>query len=133
MHAHNPIQWYPWGPEAFEKGAVGRQARVSVGGIQQLRPAPRDGAGGVSRTEKIAAYMNEKYVCIKVDREERPDVDDIYMTSPDRLPAGGRQSCGVAAGRCRRSSTARAIRLRVPRTLPPEDTPDGRTGISDGC
>jgi len=80
MHAHNPIQWYPWGPEAFEKArAEDKPVFLSVGysSCYWCHVMERE----VFSSEKIAAYMNEKYVCIKVDREERPDVDDIYMTS----------------------------------------------------
>ena len=80
MHAHNPVDWYPWGPEAFEKArkenkpiflSVGYSSCYWCHVMERL----------VFMNEKIAKQMNENFVCIKVDREERPDVDDIYMTA----------------------------------------------------
>ena len=80
MHKHNPVNWYPWGPEAFEKAkkedkpiflSIGYSSCYWCHVMERL----------VFENEKIAKYMNENFVNIKVDREERPDVDDIYMTS----------------------------------------------------
>ena len=80
LHAHNPVDWYPWGPEAFEKArkeqkpiflSVGYSSCYWCHVMERL----------VFENEKIAAYMNAHFVNIKVDREERPDIDDIYMTS----------------------------------------------------
>ncbi len=80
LHAHNPVDWYPWGPEAFEKArrenkpiflSVGYSSCYWCHVMERL----------VFSNEEIARYMNEHFVNIKVDREERPDVDDIYMTS----------------------------------------------------
>lgn len=80
LHAHNPVDWYPWGPEAFEKARKeNKPIFLSVGYSScywchvMERLSFSDAA--------IAKYMNEHFVNIKVDREERPDVDDIYMTS----------------------------------------------------
>ncbi|APZ95501.1 Thioredoxin-related protein [Fuerstiella marisgermanici] len=80
LHAHNPVDWYPWGPEAFEKAK--REEKpifLSVGYSScywchvMERKVFSDGP--------IAEFLNEHFVNIKVDREERPDIDDIYMTS----------------------------------------------------
>ncbi len=80
LHAHNPVDWYPWGAEAFEKAkkekkpiflSVGYSSCYWCHVMERL----------VFENEEIAAYMNKHYVNIKVDREERPDVDDIYMTA----------------------------------------------------
>lgn len=80
LHAHNPVDWYPWDPEAFEKAkkedkpiflSVGYSSCYWCHVMERL----------VFENEKIAKFMNENFVNIKVDREERPDVDDIYMTS----------------------------------------------------
>lgn len=80
MHKNNPVNWYPWGPEAFEKAkkedkviflSIGYSSCYWCHVMERL----------VFENEKIAKYMNENFVNIKVDREERPDVDDIYMTS----------------------------------------------------
>jgi len=80
LHAHNPVDWYPWGPEAFATAkkekkpiflSVGYSSCYWCHVMERL----------VFTNKQIAAYMNEHFVNIKVDREERPDVDDIYMTS----------------------------------------------------
>ena len=80
LHAHNPVDWYPWGPEAFEKAkAEDKPIFLSVGysSCYWCHVMERK----VFSDSEIAAYMNTHFVNIKVDREERPDVDDIYMTS----------------------------------------------------
>lgn len=80
LHAHNPVDWFPWGPEAFEKArkenklvflSVGYSSCYWCHVMERL----------VFSNPEIAKYMNKHFVNIKVDREERPDVDDIYMTS----------------------------------------------------
>jgi uncharacterized protein YyaL (SSP411 family) len=80
LHAHNPVDWYPWGPEAFETAkkeekpiflSIGYSSCYWCHVMERL----------VFENEKIAKFMNEHFVCVKVDREERPDVDDIYMTA----------------------------------------------------
>jgi hypothetical protein len=80
LHAHNPVDWYPWGPEALERAR--REKKViflSIGysSCHWCHVMERESF----LDEEIAAFMNEHFVCIKVDREERPDVDTIYMTS----------------------------------------------------
>ena len=80
LHAHNPVDWYPWGPEAFAKAAKeNKPIFLSIGysSCYWCHVMERK----VFTNEKIAKFMNENFVNIKVDREERPDVDDIYMTS----------------------------------------------------
>lgn len=80
LHAHNPVQWYPWGPEAFEKAQQeNKPIFLSIGysSCYWCHVMERK----VFSNKKIAEYMNQHFVNIKVDREERPDVDDIYMTS----------------------------------------------------
>lgn len=80
LHAHNPVDWYPWGPEAFEKAKKeGKMIFLSVGysSCYWCHVMERN----VFTNEAIAKTLNENFVCIKVDREERPDVDDIYMTA----------------------------------------------------
>ncbi|HUG68013.1 MAG TPA: thioredoxin domain-containing protein [Pirellulaceae bacterium] len=80
LHAHNPVDWYPWGEEAFAKAkAEGKVIFLSVGYTSCHWCHVMERESFVD--EEIAAYMNEHFVCIKVDREERPDVDSIYMTS----------------------------------------------------
>ena len=80
LHAHNPVDWYPWGPEAFEKAKKeGKPIFLSIGysSCYWCHVMERLSFSNPA----IAKYMNENFVNIKVDREERPDVDDIYMTS----------------------------------------------------
>lgn len=80
LHAHNPMDWFPWGPEAFEKAKTeNKPIFLSVGysSCYWCHVMERN----VFSNAEIAQYMNEHFVNIKVDREERPDVDDIYMTS----------------------------------------------------
>ncbi|MCP4787577.1 MAG: thioredoxin domain-containing protein [Fuerstiella sp.] len=80
LHAHNPVDWYSWGPEAFEKAKKeGKPIFLSVGYSSCYWCHVMERKVFSDRT--IAAWMNEHFVNIKVDREERPDVDDIYMTS----------------------------------------------------
>lgn len=80
LHAHNPVDWFPWGTEAFEKAkkenkpiflSIGYSSCYWCHVMERL----------VFVNEEVAANLNEHFVCIKVDREERPDVDEIYMTS----------------------------------------------------
>jgi uncharacterized protein YyaL (SSP411 family) len=80
QHAHNPVDWYPWGEEALARARdEDRPILLSIGYSSchwchvMERESFENGA--------IAALMNSNFVCIKVDREERPDLDDIYMAA----------------------------------------------------
>jgi uncharacterized protein YyaL (SSP411 family) len=80
QHAHNPVDWYPWGPEAFERAKKeNKLVFLSIGysSCHWCHVMERESFSNPD----IAKVMNENFVCIKVDREERPDVDDIYMTA----------------------------------------------------
>lgn len=80
LHAHNPVDWYPWGPEALEKAKrENKLIFLSIGysSCYWCHVMERK----VFENEDIARYMNEHFVCIKVDREERPEIDDVYMTA----------------------------------------------------
>ncbi|MHC5006239.1 MAG: DUF255 domain-containing protein [Planctomycetota bacterium] len=88
QHAYNPVHWYPWGPEAF--AAAREQDKpifLSVGysTCYWCHVMERESF----EDPKVAALMNEHFICIKVDREERPDVDDIYMTGVQALAGRG--------------------------------------------
>src|SRR5664280_3087958 len=79
QHAHNPVDWYAWGEEAFEKARLeNKPIFLSIGysTCHWCHVMERESF----ENEAIAALMNRDYVAIKVDREERPDVDRIYMT-----------------------------------------------------
>ncbi|BDG04685.1 thioredoxin domain-containing protein [Anaeromyxobacter oryzae] len=88
QHAHNPVSWYPWGDEAFEEARRrGKPVFLSVGysTCHWCHVMERESF----EDEEIARVLNERYVAIKVDREERPDVDAIYMTAVQLLTGGG--------------------------------------------
>ena len=85
QHAYNPVNWYPWGEEALEKAKKeDKPILVSIGysSCHWCHVMERESF----ENDSIAAIMNEHFIAIKVDREERPDVDQIYM---DALQAMG--------------------------------------------
>ena len=80
QHAHNPVDWFPWGAEAFERAlAEDKPVFLSIGysTCHWCHVMERESFDNV----EVARLMNEKFICIKVDREQRPDIDDIYMTA----------------------------------------------------
>jgi uncharacterized protein YyaL (SSP411 family) len=80
LHAHNPVDWYAWSPEVFEKAKrEGKPIFVSIGysSCHWCHVMERL----VFENEEIARTMNANFINVKVDREERPDVDDVYMTA----------------------------------------------------
>ena len=88
QHAHNPVDWYPWGEEAFEKArADDKPIFLSIGyaTCHWCHVMEHESF----ENEEIAALMNEAFVCIKVDREERPDIDNIYMTVCQMMTGSG--------------------------------------------
>ncbi len=87
QHAHNPVDWYPWGPEAFERAKKEKKLVFLSIGYSACHWCHVMERESFSNAE-IAKIMNENFVCIKVDREERPDIDDIYMAA---LNATGEQ------------------------------------------
>ncbi|MBN8598864.1 MAG: thioredoxin domain-containing protein [Planctomycetes bacterium] len=88
QHAFNPVDWQPWGPEAFAE-ARARQVPIllSIGysTCYWCHVMERESF----ENDAIAAILNERFVCIKVDREERPDIDDVYMTATQVLTGHG--------------------------------------------
>lgn len=88
QHAHNPVDWYPWGAEAFEKAAAeDKPVFLSIGyaTCHWCHVMERESF----ENEAVAALMNEAFVCIKVDREERPDIDNIYMNVCQMMTGSG--------------------------------------------
>src|SRR6202011_5630908 len=78
QHAYNPVQWYPWGSDALQKAKVeNKPIFLSIGysTCHWCHIMEKESF----ENEPIAALLNENFVPIKVDREERPDIDDIYM------------------------------------------------------
>src|SRR4030042_4708816 len=78
QHAYNPVDWYPWSEEAFEKAkAQDKPVFVSIGysSCHWCHVMEKESFDD----EEVARVMNEAFMCIKVDREERPDLDSAYM------------------------------------------------------
>ncbi|MDO1445242.1 thioredoxin domain-containing protein [Rhodocytophaga aerolata] len=88
QHAYNPVNWYPWGEEALQKAqAEDKPIIVSIGysACHWCHVMERE----CFENEQIAQIMNQHFVCIKVDREERPDVDAIYMDAVQAMGVHG--------------------------------------------
>ena len=88
QHAHNPVDWYPWGEEAFEKAKKEDKAiflSIGYSTCHWCHVMEHESF----ENEAIARKMNDNFVCIKVDREERPDVDQIYMSAVMALTGQG--------------------------------------------
>lgn len=88
QHAHNPVDWYEWGTEAFHKAKTeDKPILVSIGysSCHWCHVMERESF----ENEDIAALMNAHFVCIKVDREERPDIDQIYMDAVQAMQQHG--------------------------------------------
>lgn len=88
QHAHNPVDWYPWGNEALAKARnENKPILVSIGysACHWCHVMERE----CFEREQVANVMNERFVCIKVDREERPDVDAIYMDAVQAMGVRG--------------------------------------------
>jgi uncharacterized protein YyaL (SSP411 family)/archaellum component FlaG (FlaF/FlaG flagellin family) len=80
QHAHNPVDWYPWGPEAFERAKKEKKLiflSIGYSACHWCHVMERESFSNAD----VAKLLNANFVCIKVDREERPDIDDIYMTA----------------------------------------------------
>ncbi len=88
QHAHNPVDWYPWGDEAFKKAEEdGKPVLLSIGysACHWCHVMEKESF----EDEEIAGLMNRFFVCIKVDREEMPDIDEIYQYAVQILGRGG--------------------------------------------
>ncbi|MEO8603479.1 MAG: thioredoxin domain-containing protein [bacterium] len=88
QHAHNPVDWYPWGDEAFARArAEGKLVLLSVGysTCHWCHVMEEESF----EDEEIAEFLNRHYVAIKVDRERRPDVDAVYMAAVEHLTGRG--------------------------------------------
>jgi uncharacterized protein YyaL (SSP411 family) len=88
QHADNPVDWYPWGEEAFKRALVlDRPIFLSIGysACHWCHVMERESF----EDEEVAKILNDSFVPVKVDREERPDVDATYMTAAQLLTGGG--------------------------------------------
>src|SRR3954471_21569563 len=88
QHAHNPVDWYPWGPEALARAQREKKPiLLSIGyaACHWCHVMERESF----EDEATAALMNARFVNIKVDREERPDIDSIYMQAVQAMTGHG--------------------------------------------
>ena len=88
QHAHNPVNWYPWDDEAFEEAQKkNRPVLLSVGysTCHWCHVMEEESFEDL----EIARYLNENYIAIKVDREERPDIDSVYMSAVQMITGRG--------------------------------------------
>jgi len=88
QHAQNPVDWYPWSDEAFDKASrENKPIFLSIGysTCHWCHVMERESF----EDEKVAKLLNDAFVCIKVDREERPDIDTIYMTVCSMMTGSG--------------------------------------------
>ncbi len=88
QHASNPVDWYPWGPEALERARrEGKPIFLSIGysACHWCHVMEHESF----ENPQIAALMNEHFINVKVDREERPDLDDIYMKAVQAMTGSG--------------------------------------------
>src|SRR5579864_5298465 len=88
QHAHNPVGWYPWGPEAMRRSRdEDRPIFLSIGyaACHWCHVMERESF----ESEEIAEILNREFVPVKVDREERPDLDEIYMAATQLMTQSG--------------------------------------------
>src|SRR5829696_9296837 len=88
QHMHNPVDWRPWGEEALRLARerdVPLLVSIGYSACHWCHVMERESF----EDPDVAAYMNEHFVCIKVDREERPDVDAIYMDAVQAMTGAG--------------------------------------------
>ncbi len=88
QHAHNPVDWYPWSDEAWAKAKQqNKLVLVSIGysACHWCHVMEHESF----EDEEVAKIMNEHFICIKVDREQRPDVDQVYMTAVQIMTGSG--------------------------------------------
>ena len=88
QHAHNPVEWYPWGDEAFEKAEKeNKLVLISIGysACHWCHVMEHESF----EDSLTAEMMNKNFINIKVDREERPDVDQVYMNAVQLMTGSG--------------------------------------------
>ena len=88
QHAHNPVDWYPWGSEAFEKALRENKPIFLSIGYSTCHWCHVMAHESFEHPE-VARLMNEAFISIKVDREERPDIDNVYMSACQMMTGSG--------------------------------------------
>ena len=121
QHAHNPVNWYPWGPEAFARAKEeGKPVFLSIGysTCHWCHVMEQESF----EDERIAALINANFIPIKVDREEHPEVDATYMTTVQALTGRGGWPMTLA-------TTTAGEPFFAATYLPPVDSPSGGRGL----
>ncbi len=122
QHAHNPVNWYPWGDEAFEIATrENKPIFLSIG--YSTCHWCHVMAHESFEDEEVAKLLNENFICIKVDREERPDIDQFYMTAATSLIGRGGWPLTIIMGPDKRPFFAG--------TYFPKNSQQGRVGMLD--
>jgi hypothetical protein len=88
QHAYNPVAWYPWGDEAIDRAKTENKViflSIGYSACHWCHVMERESFEDVA----TAKFMNKHFICIKVDREERPDLDDLYMTAVQKMTGSG--------------------------------------------
>lgn len=122
QHAHNPVKWYPWGDEAFEKAKKDNKPIFLSIGYSTCHWCHVMAHESFEDPE-IGQLMNDTFVSIKVDREERPDIDNIYMTVCQLIAGTGGWPLSIIMTPDKKPFFAG--------TYIPKDTKYGRTGLKD--
>ena len=130
QHAHNPVDWRPWGPAAFaEARALGRPIFLSVGyaTCHWCHVMEHESFEDLA----IARLLNSRYVPIKVDREERPDVDAVYMAAVQAMGLGGGwpMSVWIAPGRGDNGGALHGVPFFAGTYFPPRQKRGSRRGF----
>ena len=130
QHAHNPVSWYAWSDEAFKRAKrENKPIFLSIGysTCHWCHVMERESF----ENEEIAAFLNRNFISIKVDREERPDIDSVYMTAVNVLAgrsgwpmtvmcaSAADASCRLQTRWCSKSNWSAASRTRASRSTPP--------------
>jgi len=108
QHAYNPVDWHPWGEEAFQKAKEsGKPVFLSIGysACHWCHVMERESFAD----PLVAKLLNDIFVCIKVDREERPDIDQIYMAAAHVLTGSGGWPLTIFMTRIENHSLQRVI------------------------
>jgi len=88
QHAHNPVDWQPWSEEAFNRAKAGNKPiflSIGYATCHWCHVMEKESF----EDEEVAGYLNDTFVCIKVDREERPDIDAVYMAACQMMTGSG--------------------------------------------
>ena len=94
QHAHNPVDWYPWGDEAFKEAAAQQKVVFLSIGYSTCHWCHVMEVESFDNIE-VGKLLNQHFICIKLDREQHPDVDEIYMTGVQIISGHGGCPCPI--------------------------------------